>query len=88
MQDAGTPSTSRVAFRFNPLVGAGTIQALSVSDQQSKFGIPLTEGPQLPLIRMPFVCAFDFEVEAAHIPCRISHGSKLGGAHSQIWVGR
>lgn len=39
----GTPSSSRVCFRFNPLVGQGSIKVLSVSDGRSKFGVPLTE---------------------------------------------
>jgi len=35
-------STSIVGIRINPLLGLGQIEALSVSDPTSKFGVPLT----------------------------------------------
>lgn len=36
-------SASNVGLRVNPLVGAGTIHALSVSTRESKFGIPIDD---------------------------------------------
>ena len=48
-----------MAFRFNPLVGGGTIAALAVSGPKSKFGVPFTDDVRKKLIecfrRLPFL---------------------------------
>merc|ERR1719264_445182 len=36
-----------VGFRINPLVGAGSIAALSVSTSEGKFGVPVSERARL-----------------------------------------
>lgn len=47
LQETGTPSTSVIGLRINPLVGAGAVASLSVSTPKSKFGIPCPpHGPE------------------------------------------
>jgi diaminopimelate decarboxylase len=43
-------SKSTIGLRINPLLGEGTIQALSVSTSTSKFGIPLTPSNKIRLL--------------------------------------
>jgi diaminopimelate decarboxylase len=43
LQCEGVVSASHVGVRVNPLMGLGSIKALSVSDVRSKFGIPLND---------------------------------------------
>ena len=40
LESKGKKSTSTVALRFNPMVGSGSIAALSVSTNTSKFALP------------------------------------------------
>lgn len=42
LEAQGKRSTSKVALRFNPMVGSGSIAALSVSTNTSKFALPFT----------------------------------------------
>jgi len=42
-----TMPTGVIGFRVNPLVGGGSIAALSVSTTESKFGVPITERERL-----------------------------------------
>jgi diaminopimelate decarboxylase len=39
--------TGNMGFRINPLVGSGTIAALSVSTSDGKFAVPITDKPKL-----------------------------------------
>jgi len=54
LQALGAPAGARIGIRVNPEIGAGSIGFTSTVSRGSKFGVPLSQAPEL-VRRFPFV---------------------------------
>ena len=72
---------SQVGIRVNPLLGKGSIEALSVSTSDSKFGIPLTVENHAKILdafkRYPWLCALHAHVGSQGCNLRMLAGGAV-----------
>lgn len=87
LQALGAPGRARIGLRVNPQIGTGAIAFTSTVGRASKFGVPLSEAPDL-VARFPFVsglhvhtgsqgCGLELLAAAAHATARVAESLGL-----------